>query len=106
MPDLEQDSDSQDMAEIFDETNTTEDGVDIAHPDMASPLYDVTTAEDDADDDQPTDQDEYDVEELDESERELMFEEDDGIDTTRPAPRDPMDLISDETDSPADLQGD
>jgi hypothetical protein len=44
--------DEQDQAEAFDETNNTSDGDDIATPDMARDVYDVTSmAADAADDD-------------------------------------------------------
>jgi hypothetical protein len=93
MPDLEQDADSQDLAEVFDETNTTEDGVDIAHPDMAPNVYDVTTAEDDPDEDQPTDLDDFDPDDIDEADLEAMLEEDDGVDEARELGRDEADLV-------------
>ena len=105
MPDLEQDADSQDMAEIFDETHTTEDGGDIAHPDMAPDVFDVTVADDDGDDEQPVDPDDFDPDRLDESERELMFEEDDGIDSDRETTRGRTDVVAGDDDSPADYQG-
>ena len=106
MPDLEQDADSQDLAEIFDETNTTEDGGDIAHPDLALDVYDVTTAEDDADEDQPVDPDDFDPDDIEEGEREAMLEEDDGIDDDDPngAAADPADGVIDGDGSPADFQ--
>ena len=93
MADVDDDADSQDLAEVFDETNITEDGFDIADPDMARDVYDVTTAEDDEDEDQPEDQDDFDPDQLDEAEREQMLEEDDGVDTPRVLPPDEADLV-------------
>jgi len=93
MADVDDDADSQDLAEVFDETNTTEDGYDIADPDMAPDVYDVTTAEDDDDEDQPEDPDDFDPDQLDEAEREEMLEEDDGIDSPRVLPPDAADLV-------------
>ena len=49
MPDV-QVPDAQDMAEIFDETNLTPDGADIANADELPDLLDVTRAVGDADD--------------------------------------------------------
>ena len=107
MPDLEQDADSQDLAEVFDETNTTEDGGDIAHPDVALDVYDVTAADDDSDEDQPSDPGDFDPDTLDESDREAMLEEDDGVDDDSDddaSPGDPADAVLDGDGSPADFQ--
>lgn len=93
MADVDDDSDSQDLAEVFDETNTTDDGFDIADPDMAPDVYDVTAAEDDDDEDQPEDPDDFDPDQLDEAEREKMLEEDDGVDSPRVLPPDEADLV-------------
>jgi hypothetical protein len=107
--DLEQDSDEQDQAETFDETNLTEDGDDIARPDMMRNVYDVTSAEDDADDDDFADEDpdDFDPDALDETEVESLLEEDDGIDDDDgPTTRDQGDLVAADDDSPADYQTD
>jgi hypothetical protein len=107
MPDLEQDADSQDMAEVYDEENTTEDGGDIAEPDLALDVYDVVTAADDSDDDQPRDPEDFDPDDIDEAEREAMLEEDDGIDDDDgdEATAGSADLVIDGDGSPADFQG-
>ena len=71
------------QAETFDETNLTEDGEDIARLDMMRNVYDVTTADGDADDDEFEDEgdDDFDPDALDRSGlRETLLEEDDGID--------------------------
>ena len=105
MPDLEQDADSQDLAEVFDETNTTDDGGDIADPDLALDVFDVVTAADDADEDQPGDPEDFDPDDLEEGEREAMLEEDDGVDDDDAAStRDPSDLVIEGDGSPADFQ--
>jgi len=106
MPDLEQDADSQDQAEVFDETNTTEDGDDIADPDLALNVYDVTTAEDDADEDQPTDPEDFDPDDIEEGEREVMLEQGDGVDDEDDlaSPGAPSDAVIDGDGTPADFQ--
>ncbi len=99
--------DEQDVAEIFDEDNITEDGVDIAHPDMERDVYDVTSAEDDSDDDDfgDEDDDDFDPDDVDEAELETMLEEDDGIDAPRELGRDDEDLVTATDESPADFEG-
>ncbi len=104
MADLEQDADSQDLAEVFDETNTTADGYDIAHPDVAPDVYDVTRAEDDDDEDEPADPDRFDPDDIEEGERERMLEEDDGIDETGVTAPGDADLVSGEDDSTTDYE--
>ena len=105
MPDLEYDPDSQDLAEVFDEENLTRDGFDIANPDMAPDVFDVTSTEDDAEDYGAVDAADLDVDDIDEGERELMLEEDDGIDSDRPEPIDEADLVTAEDELPSDYQG-
>ena len=106
MPDLKQDADSQDLAEVFDETNTTEDGGDIAHPDVALDVYDVTTAEDDSDEDRPGDPEDFNPDDIEEGERESMLEEGDGVDDdeAETSPQDPSDAVIEGDGSPADFQ--
>lgn len=79
MPDLEQDADSQDLAEVFDETNTTGD---------------------DADEDQPTDPEDFDPDDIEEGEREAMLEEGDGVDDDDDdaSPGAPSDAVIDATE--------
>jgi hypothetical protein len=102
MADIDDDGDSQDLAEVFDETNTTADGYDIADPDMAPDVYDVTTAEDDEDEDGPEDPDDFDPDGIDEDERERMLEEDDGVDESHVFARDEADLVASDEDTPED----
>ena len=101
MADVDDDADSQDLAEVFDETNTTRDGYDIADPDMAPDVYDVTSVEDDEldEDENP---DDFDPDQMDEAEREEMLEEDDGIDSPRVLAADEADLVPDSLESVAD----
>ena len=103
----DEDADDQDLAETFDETNLTEDGEDIARLDMMRNVYDVTTADGDADDDEFEDDgaDDFDPDELDESERESLLEEDDGIDDDDgPVTRDQGDLVSLDDSRPSDFE--
>lgn len=106
--DLEMDADSQDLAEVFDETNITEDGEDIAHPDMERDVFDVVTAADDADDDtfNDADDEDFDPDEADEAELETMLEEDDGVDSPRNTGRDAGDVVTSTDESPADYETD
>ncbi|HSZ53917.1 MAG TPA: primosomal protein [Caulobacteraceae bacterium] len=104
----DEDADDQDQAETFDETNLTEDGEDIARPDMMRNVYDVTSAEDDAADGDfgDEDDDDFDPDALDESERESLLEEDDGIDDDDgPITRDQGDLVSIDDCRPSDFEG-
>jgi hypothetical protein len=104
----DQDADDQDQAETFDETHLTEDGEDIARLDMMRNVYDVTSAEDDADDDELADEDpdDFDPDALDETERESLFQDDDGIDDDDgPVTRDQGDLVSVDDARPSDFEG-
>lgn len=105
--DLDMDADDQDVAEIFDEDNITEDGGDIATSDMERDLFDVTSAADDADDDTfgDEDDDDFDPDQADEAELELMLEEDDGVDAEDQNRRDPGDLVFETDATPAMFEG-
>jgi hypothetical protein len=92
--DLDLDADAQDQAEVFDETNITRDGDDIAHPDMARDVYDVTAADGDADDEDEDDVDDFDPDAVDEAELEMMLESDDGVDGPRAPEPDDADRVS------------
>ncbi|MBV8594112.1 MAG: primosomal protein [Caulobacteraceae bacterium] len=88
------DADEQDLAEVFDETNLTRDGEDIAHPDVAADVFDVTRAADDTNDDAYSeDAEDFDPDLVDDAELEEMLEMDDGIDGPRAATADPGDLV-------------
>ena len=100
--------DEQDQAEVFDETNITEDGGDIAHLDMARNVFDATSAVDDGGLDADLadeDPDDFDPDELDESELEQMLEADDGIDADSDSPGDRSDLVASDDASTADFEG-
>jgi hypothetical protein len=95
----------QDLAEVFDEENITEDGRDIATSDTQRDVYDVTASDEDAvdalqpdDDFDPDDADEAELEEI------VMAEEDLDFDEPRSFARDPADLVSDDDVSSADME--
>ena len=104
--DLDLDGDAQDMAEVYDETNITEDGEDIAHPDIERDVYDVTAAEDDAEDDEFSDDDDFDPDQADDSELDTMMEADDGIDSPRSLGRDISDVVTATEESPTEYESD
>ena len=104
--DLETDADDQDMAEIFDEDNITEDGGDIATSDMQRDVFDVTTAVGDSNDDDAEDDDAFDPDTADDDDIDRMLEKDDGLDSPNNDTRDAGDLVMDSEDTPADYEGD
>ena len=98
MPDPEDNElEGQDLAEVFDEENITEDGRDIATSDMQRDVYDVTSSDEDATDALRPD-DDFDPDDADEAELEeiVMAEEDLDFDEPRSFARDNADLVSDE----------
>jgi len=107
----ETDYDPQDVAEVLDETNLTEDGQDIANFDDIEDVYDVTQAEDDAAEDEDEDYDILDESELDDVEDELEGGRDDeGLDVER-EPLDPVggglsdeDAVSTDDEEPSDYE--
>lgn len=106
MPDIDADEpDGQDLAEVFDEENITEDGRDIATSDMQRDVYDVTASDEDAIDALQPD-DDFDPDTADEAELEeiVMAEEDLDFDEPRSFARDNADLVADDDLSPADLE--
>ncbi|MGH7016927.1 MAG: hypothetical protein ACRED8_07555, partial [Caulobacteraceae bacterium] len=92
----------QDLAEVFDETMTTRDGRDIAHPDMAQDVFDVTALAEDAEESESDDDAETASE--DEAELDVLLGRDDGVDEEAGPSIDPEDLVSTEDDSPADFE--
>ena len=102
--DLDLDADAQDQAEVFDETNITRDGDDIAHPDMARDVYDVTAADGDADDEDEDDVDDFDPDAVDEAELEMMLESDDGVDGSGASGPDDADRVSLDDATTADYE--
>ncbi|MHB8529046.1 MAG: hypothetical protein ACYC8V_05985 [Caulobacteraceae bacterium] len=103
-PDVNEDADSQDLAEVFDETNITSDGRDIAHPDMAPDVFDVTMAAGDDDDDEAVDDGDFEPDEADETEIDRMLARDDGIDEPNPPTIDDEALVASDDDSSADFE--
>jgi len=103
MSDERDGGDEQDLAEVFDETNITEDGDDIAHPDMAPNVFDVTRDDEDADEDEERDED-FDPDQASDEELDVMLERDDGVDDDEPVGPDDEDRVTTEDDSPADYQ--
>ncbi|MDG2527448.1 primosomal protein [Caulobacter endophyticus] len=107
----ETDYDPQDVAEVLDETNLTEDGQDIANFDEIEDVYDVTQADDDDAEDEDDDYDILDESELDDLEDELEGGRDDeGLDVER-EPLDPVggglsdeDVISTDDEEPSDYE--
>jgi hypothetical protein len=100
MPDpIETDSDSQDLAEVFDEENITPDGYDIATSDMQRDVFDATSVDEDANEALAPD-DDFDPDEADEAELEEILLADDDL---RPAD---LEAGASEDDDPdADLEG-
>lgn len=110
------DFESQDLAEVFDETNTTPDGEMIAEPDLAPYVLDVTAADDDADDDEldteVEDAADFAADQIDETELDRMLGRDDGIDDDDREGEDAAlnfddegDLVSTEDETASDYQG-
>ena len=97
-------ADAQDQAEVFDETNITRDGDDIAHPDMARDVFDVTREDEDSD---PAEigEGEFDPDLADEAELEGELDQDDGVDEARVLPDD-ADLVATDDAAPADYEAD
>ena len=96
-------ADAQDAAEVFDETNTTRDGQDIAHPDMARDVYDVTSAADDADEDE-SDDDDFDPDEADDAQLDEMLEAAEGVDEPRSFLDDDGDRVASDDARPTDYE--
>lgn len=107
----EADIEAQDVAEVLDETNLTEDGADIANFDEIDDVYDVTQAEDDAADEDGEDYDLIDDDELILVDDELEAGRDDeGLDVER-EPLDPVggglsddDQVSNDDEEPSDYE--
>jgi len=104
-PSLE--TDDQDQAEMFDETNITRDGEAIANPDLAKDVLDVTSAQGDGlegEDGDLDDVEDFDPDQADEAELEFMLESDDRFDEPRSFARDDTDLVASDDDQPADFE--
>lgn len=104
MPDpREFESDSQDLAEVFDEENITEDGRDIATSDLQRDVYDVTSADEDANEALAPD-DDFDPDRTDEAELEQIVRADEDLDEPRSFARDSGDLVTTDDLSTADME--
>lgn len=101
-------ADDQDGAETFDETNITRDGDDIAHPDMARDVYDVTSLASDADEDETSVNDndgDLSEAEADELGEEISEMRNDSVGEHRSFLTDAADRVSDADAQPADYEG-
>lgn len=106
------DYDAQDVAEVLDETNLTDDGEGIANFDEIDDVLDVTQAEGDSDEDDEGVDDLFEDDELDDIVDDLEAGRDDeGLDIEREPlaaiagdDEDLDDSVSDEDDSTADFE--
>jgi hypothetical protein len=97
------DADGQDLAEVFDEENITEDGRDIATSDMQRDVYDVTAAPEDATD-ALAPEDDFDPDALDEAEREQVLFADEDLDEPRSFAADDAARVANDDLQPEDLE--
>jgi hypothetical protein len=102
-PDQFDDADGQDLAEVFDEENITEDGRDIATSDMQRDVFDATSVDEDANEALEP-QDDFDPDAADEAELEEVVMAEEDLDQPRTFARDDADLVADEDLGPADLE--
>lgn len=98
-------TDAQDLAEVFDETNTTADGDDIANPDMAPNVYDVTYEDGDSDESEARDED-FDVDLATDDELDELLDRDDGVDDDEAVGPDDEDRVTTEDEDSADYEAD
>ena len=106
MPDPNDDEiEGQDLAEVFDEENITEDGYDIATSDMQRNLFDVTQDDGDATEVLAAD-DDFDPDAADEAELEEIVMAEEDLDEPRSFARDDADLVAEDDLRPADLEAD
>jgi hypothetical protein len=103
--DPDDEPDSQDLAEVFDETHTTEDGEDIANPDMAPNVYDVTYEDGDADDSEAADED-FDPDLATDDELDELLDRDDGVDDDEPVGPDDEDRVTTDDEEASDYETD
>ena len=102
MPDPD-DFEGQDLAEVFDEENITEDGRDIATSDLQRDVFDATSVDEDADEALEP-QDDFDPDQADEAELEQIVMADEDLDEPRSFAGDNADLVTDDDISPADME--
>ena len=104
-PDQPDEIEGQDLAEVFDEENTTADGRDIATPDLQRDVYDVTSADEDASD-ALAPEDDFDPDAADEAELEEIVMAEEDLDQPRSFARDDTDLVANDDLRPADFEAD
>jgi hypothetical protein len=97
-------SDSQDLAEVFDEENITPDGRDIATSDMERDVFDATSVDEDATEALEP-EDDFDPDAADEAELEEIVLADEDLDEPRSFGRDDADLVAADDARPADFEG-
>jgi hypothetical protein len=102
MPDPD-DFEGQDLAEVFDEENITEDGREIATSDLQRDVFDATSVDEDADEALEP-QDDFDPDQADEAELEQIVMADEDLDEPRSFGRGNADLVADDDISPADME--
>jgi hypothetical protein len=102
MPDPD-DFEGQDLAEVFDEENITEDGYDIATSDLQRDVFDATSSDEDADEALEP-QDDFDPDKADDAELEQIVMADEDLDEPRSFARDNADLVADDDISTADME--
>ena len=106
MPDPQNDEiEGQDLAEVFDEENITEDGRDIATSDLQRDVFDVTSVDEDANEALEPD-DDFNPDAADEAELEEILLADEDLDEPRSFARDDADLVADDDLQPSDLEAD
>jgi hypothetical protein len=93
----------QDLAEVFDEENITEDGRDIATSDLQADVYDVVTSDEDADD-VLAPEDDFDPDAADEAELEQIVMAEEDLDQPRSFARNNADVVADDDLQPADFE--
>ena len=99
------DLEGQDLAEVFDETNITRDGEDIATSDMQPDVYDATTVAEDSDlDDVLAPEDDFDPDSMDEAEYEEVVMAEEDLDEPRTFRGDDADRVQDEDEQPDDFE--
>jgi len=104
MPDRDDiEPDGQDLAEVFDEENITEDGRDIATSDLQRDVFDVTSVDEDANEALEP-EDHFDPDAADEAELEEIVMAEEDLDEPRSFARDDADLVADESLRPADFE--
>jgi hypothetical protein len=102
-PDEPEAVDGQDLAEVFDEENITEDGRDIATSDMQADVYDVVSSDEDATD-ALAPQDDFDPDTADEAELEEIVMAEEDLAEPRSFARGGSALVADDDVQPADFE--